>query len=123
MAKYFGTGVPLSTGFDLSSKRPLDSRQCVESIEARDSMADIQKYQGMIVFVESTKLTYQLIDNEWVVFGTNIDTVLENLHKVATTGNYYDLENVPNTQIVASSSEPSEEEKVMLWLDITEVTE
>ena len=124
MAKYFGSGVPLSAGFDLSCSRPLDSRLIVSTMDELNNMPDVQKYLGMIVFVESTLVTYQLIgDNNWRVFGTNADSIIENLHKVATTGDYNDLENIPNTQIVASESEPAEEDKVLLWIDLEEDNE
>lgn len=117
MAKYFGAGIPLSAGFDLSSARPLDSRLVVSDIDERDNMPAVQKYQGMIVFVESTKTTFQLIDDVWKPFGTNTDSVIENLHEVATTGDYNDLNNIPDTKMVASDIEPNSDEHVQIWLD------
>ena len=119
MAKYFGSGVPLSAGFDLSCSRPLDSRLIVDDMDELNNMPKVQRYLGMIVFVESTLTTYQLIgEDNWRVFGVNADMVLDNLHKVATTGDYNDLENLPNTQIIASESEPAEDEKVLIWVDL-----
>lgn len=120
MAKYFGAGIPLSAGFDLAGSKPLDSRLVVADITERDEMPAVQKYQGMIVFVESTLLTYQLINDEWIPFGTNSDSVIENLHAVATSGDYNDLENLPNTKMVVSDVEPTEE-LVQIWVDTSEV--
>jgi hypothetical protein len=121
MAKYFGAGIPLSAGFDLSSSKPLDSRLVVADITERDNMPAVQRYQGMIVFVESTLTTYQLINDEWVTFGTNSDAVIDNLHAVATSGDYNDLNNLPDTKIVASETEPTEDH-VQIWIDISEPT-
>lgn len=120
MAKYFGSGIPLSAGFDLSGSKPLDSRLVVASITERDEMPAVQRYQGMIVFVESTLTTYQLINDEWVPFGTNSDAVIDNLHAVATSGDYNDLTNLPDTKIIASETEP-EEDHVLLWVDTSEI--
>ncbi len=120
MAKYFGAGIPLSAGFDLSGSKPLDSRLVAADIEERDNMPAVQKYQGMIVFVESTLTTYQLINDEWVPFGTNSDAVIDNLHAVATSGDYNDLINIPDTKIVASATEPTDIDHVQLWIDISE---
>lgn len=119
MAKYFGAGIPLSAGFDLSGSKPLDSRLVVANITERDEMPAVQKYQGMIVFVESTLTTYQLINNEWVTFGTNSDAVIDNLHAVATSGDYNDLTNLPDTKVIVSATEPTESH-VQIWIDTSE---
>lgn len=123
MAKYFGSGIPLSASFDLSGQKPLDARDVVETISERDAMPDMQKYEGMVVYCIETKLSYQLIKNsqtsvlEWVTFGTNSDTVIANLADVATSGSYADLKNVPATGYVVQPSQPEADSKVLIWVE------
>ena len=123
MAKYFGSGIPLSASFDLSGQKPLDARDVVETISERDAMPDMQKYEGMVVYCIETKLSYQLIKNsqtsvlEWVTFGTYSDTVIANLADVATSGSYADLKNVPATGYVVQPSQPEADSKVLIWVE------
>ena len=123
MAKYFGAGIPLSTGFDVSAQRPLDSRLIAATIEERDAIPDIQKYLGMQVFVEENSITYQWLGDEWNTFGTNSDTVIENLATVATSGSYNDLVNKPANKVVMAEDEPTELAEVGVWLDVVDVVE
>lgn len=122
MAKYFGSGIPLSASFDLSGQKPLDARDVVESISERDAMPDMQKYEGMVVYCIETKLSYQLVKNdkdvlEWKTFGTNSDTVIGNLAAVATSGSYTDLKNVPATNYVVQPAQPEADSKVLIWVE------
>lgn len=61
-----GKGIKLSTGFDLNAKSPLDSREWFKTIAERDTLPDINLYEGLKCFVEETKHNYQYIDGEWV---------------------------------------------------------
>lgn len=63
--KYFGAGIKVTAGFDLNSKSPLDNRTVVENKTELDNMLDIQKYNGLIVFVENEGSNYQYINNTW----------------------------------------------------------
>lgn len=123
MAKYFGAGIPLSTGFDVSAQKPLDSRLIAATIEERDAIPDIQKYIGMQVFVEENSITYQLLADGWQTFGTNSDTVIENLATVATSGSYSDLLNKPANKVVMADDEPVDDAEVGVWLDIVDTDE
>ena len=68
----FGKGITVASGFDLGAKAPLDSRLTVKTIEERDAhVAGNRAYEGMLVFVEADKKTYQLINNVWEEFGFN----------------------------------------------------
>ena len=68
----FGKGITLAGGFDLGAKAPLDSRDTVATIEERDAhVAGNRAYEGMLVFVEENKKTYQYVNNAWVEFGFN----------------------------------------------------
>ena len=75
-AKY-GNGISLAAGFDFGSKAPLDSRLTVATIEERDAHVEGNRaYDGMLVFVEANKITYQYIlgedgIGEWKEFGFN----------------------------------------------------
>lgn len=122
MAKYFGSGIPLSASFDLSGQKPLDARDVVETITERDAMPDMQKYEGMVVYCIETKLSYQLVKNgegvlEWTKFGTNSDTVIANLADVATSGSYTDLVNVPATGYSVQKEQPAADSKVLIWVE------
>lgn len=73
----FGKGIILSGGFDLGAKAPLDSRLTVATIEERDAhVTGNRAYDGMLVYVEADKVTYQYIvdaegNGEWKEFGFN----------------------------------------------------
>ncbi len=67
--------IPLSSNFDLSAQLPLDERIIQPDIAARDAIADVQRYEGLEVYVvdadgAGTPKRYQLqngIDNaDWV---------------------------------------------------------
>lgn len=64
-----GRGIKLSTGFDLNAKAPLDNREWFETIEERNSLPDINLYEGLKCFVNSTKKNYQYVNGEWTDFG------------------------------------------------------
>ena len=64
-----GKGIKLSTGFDLNSKAPLDNRTLFATIEERDLLPDINKYNGLICYVESTQKNYIYKNGEWSLFG------------------------------------------------------
>ena len=63
-------GIQLGNGFDLQSKAPLDSRQVVPNYAGLQALIDGNAaYEGMIVYDEETKKTYQAkFVNEVLVF-------------------------------------------------------
>lgn len=62
----FGKGIGLAAGFDLGAQKPLDSRVAVNTIAERDAhVTENRAYEGMIVFVDETKLNYQLVNGVW----------------------------------------------------------
>ena len=68
----FGKGITVASGFDLGAKAPLDSRLTVKTIEERNAhVSGNRAYEGMLVYVEADKKTYQLIDGAWEEFGFN----------------------------------------------------
>lgn len=67
MPTYMGSGIPTSTGFDVSAKRPLDHREVVQSYQDMINIPDIKKYIGMHVYVIDEDVQYKLNKNgEWV---------------------------------------------------------
>ena len=71
-ARAFGGGITVASGFDLGAKAPLDSRIVVATLEERDShVTNNRAYEGMLVYVQADKKTYQLVGTEWEEFGFN----------------------------------------------------
>ena len=55
-----GTNITLGCGFDLNAKAPLDSRQTVPAFAGLQALINYDAaYEGMIVYDEETKKTYQ----------------------------------------------------------------
>lgn len=70
----FGKGITVASGFDLGAKAPLDSRATVKTLAERDAhLTGNRAYEGMLVYVEADKKTYQLVDGRWKVFGFDND--------------------------------------------------
>lgn len=66
MAKFFGNGIKLSSGFDLNAQSPLDNRTVATNMEELEAMPEVQRYNGLMVFVESEAAYYGLISGNWV---------------------------------------------------------
>lgn len=66
MAKFFGNGIKLSSGFDLNAQSPLDNRTVATTLEELEAMPEVQRYNGLMVFVESESAYYGLIAGTWV---------------------------------------------------------
>lgn len=71
-------GIQLGNGFDLQAKAPLDSRQVVPEYAGLQKLIDgAAAYEGMTVYDEETKKTYQaqLVDGalKFVEFGNNVE--------------------------------------------------
>lgn len=85
MAIEFGKGIALAGGFDLGAKAPLDSRLTVATIEERDAhVSGNRAYEGMLVYVEADKITYQYVADadgnlNWKEFGFNETDFLEHV--------------------------------------------
>ena len=70
----FGKGIALAAGFDLGGKSALDSRSTVATIAERNAhVTGNRAYEGMMVYVEEDKKTYQLIDGNWKQFGFDVE--------------------------------------------------
>lgn len=59
-SKYkFGNGISITTGFDVSTQLPLDSRSVVQTQADLESISDSIKYEGLLVFVVDQNKLYQ----------------------------------------------------------------
>lgn len=77
---YFGKGIIVSGGFDLQAKVPLDSRARVPNYAGLGSLVENNAvYEGIMVYVEENKKTYQYIENEWKELGAEITEFSERL--------------------------------------------
>lgn len=69
-------GIPLGSNFNMSAAIPLDSRQVVADLTARDAIVAGIRWQGMQVFVVGTQTTYILktgiTNSDWVIFGGEV---------------------------------------------------
>lgn len=84
---YFGQGITLAAGFDLGAKKALDSRSTVKTIEERDAhVTGNRAYEGMLVYVEADKITYQYTGTEWREFGFNSSDFEAGIVNDLTTG-------------------------------------
>ena len=62
----FGKGIPLASGFDLGAKKPLDSRDVVDTIAERDAhVTENRAYEGMTVYVKEDKKVYRYDGQKW----------------------------------------------------------
>ena len=65
----FGKGITVTSGFDLGAKAPLDSRLIAETLdELQEHIDNNRAYEGMMVYVKETQLTYQYLGERWMVF-------------------------------------------------------
>lgn len=92
--EFYGKSIPITSGFDLGAKSPLDTRSIVNTIEERNAhVTGNRVYEGMKVYVLAEKKEYRYNGNDWEeVRGT--------------------------TEVSQGETEPTEE-NVLLWIDTT----
>lgn len=88
---HYGKGIPVTSGFDLGAKSPLDSRMVVANFEELQLHIDGNRaYEGMLVYVNSEKKLYVYNGTDWEELTTNVDAdnpifdVVDNLESTAT---------------------------------------
>lgn len=88
---HYGKGIPVTSGFDLGAKSPLDSRTVVDNFEELQLHVDGNRaYEGMLVYVNSEKKLYVYNGTDWEELTTNVDAdnpifdVVDNLESTAT---------------------------------------
>ena len=63
----FGKGIPLSVGFNLGAKHPIDSRTVVDSIVDRDLLVTKNlAYEGLTVYVKDIQKEFRYNGTEWI---------------------------------------------------------
>ena len=88
----FGKGIPLVSGFDLGSKKPLDSRIAVQNIQERDAhVANNRAYEGLRVYVIDEGCEYLWNGNEWLLIPSKkyVDDAIANIEITGGGGNHY----------------------------------
>ena len=91
MATPFGKGITVVSGFDLGAKAPVDSRYVVATLAERDEhVTKNRAYEGMLCYVEATKIIYRYNGTGWDEFGVTTATTITATGDVndatATTG-------------------------------------
>ena len=100
MATTFDKGINIVTGFSLGAKAPLDTRYAVATIADRDAhVSNGRAYEGMLVYVEATKIIYRYNGTSWDPFGTTEAT------EVTVDGN--DTGDIVNTSFTVGSGPTS----------------
>lgn len=87
----FGKGITVVSGFDLGAKAPVDSRYVCATLAERDAhVTNNRAYEGMLCYVEATKIMYRYNGAGWDEFGvttaTNISVTGDVVNTTVTTG-------------------------------------
>ena len=67
MANKFGKGIPLTTGFDLGSTGPLDSRTVVDNLDDINNYNPDLLYPGLLIYVIEENQNYQYNGVAWQI--------------------------------------------------------
>ena len=125
-----GKGIKLSTGFDLNSQSPLDNRTIFETIEERDSLPNINLYEGLECFIKNTKQKYVYINGQWnpieiwddVIVTKDIDNnrnVISFYSKGVLKNTIYidGLGGSDAVNQIEQGENPPTDENILLWID------
>ena len=106
-----GKGIQLSTGFDVNTAQPLDSRELVNSIEERDALINV--YNGLRCYVNGVG-AFIYIDGVWSKSDSKVsedDGTIQNIvNEVAELGIKID-------NVIEYSNIVPQEEETLLWVD------
>lgn len=74
-------GIQLTTNFDVNTGLPLDSREVVADLTARDAISDLVRYEGLEVYVTAEAKSFKLVggitNDDWQSLDVRVD-ILEN---------------------------------------------
>jgi hypothetical protein len=77
-------GIHVGTSFNIRAAQPVDVRTVVDSISARDAIPSGLRYNGLMCFVQSESVQYQLqngIENtDWQRMGSGGAGTIEDMH-------------------------------------------
>lgn len=124
MSKIHPGAISTTGGFQFTSDAPLDDRLLVESYE---DLAELTKYDGMIVFVKNDTKYYSYINNAWEVLSTAGGEVDETLSISGASadslvvGNklkeiYQRIDNLQNTESGLDSTDDGQGNVTMQFL-------
>lgn len=72
--KYFGTNIPIFSGFDINAQRPLDPRTVVSTYNDLKTIPNIQLYNGLEVYIEDEEDFYFYNGSIWKQRQSNTST-------------------------------------------------
>lgn len=79
-SNYFKRGIKINTGFSLPVQSPLDARTVVENITELNSMPDVWKYPGLLVYVKDEDRYYKYNGIEFKIYINNTTNGLDIYH-------------------------------------------
>lgn len=125
-----GKGIKLSTGFDLNSQSPLDNRTIFETIEERDSLPNINLYEGLECFIKNTKQKYVYTDGQWNLIETWDDVIVtKDIDNNRNVISFYSKGVLKKTiyidglggsdavNQIEQGDNPPTDENILLWID------
>ena len=69
MANSFGKGIAMNCGFDMGSQELVDNRCRFDTLAERNSLEDIKRAVGLLVFVKETASVYVWTGQKWLTIG------------------------------------------------------
>ncbi len=86
----FGKGIPLTSGFDLGAKLPLDTRVVVETYSDLDEHVNKGRaFIGLVAYVKDRDENYQYTEGGWTLFGRGSvsTTIVDTYESIASLKN------------------------------------
>lgn len=113
-----GRGIKLSTGFDLNSQSPLDNRTIFETIEERDTLPNINLYEGLECFIKDTKQKCVYINGQWsfIEIWDNVIVTKDDINGTSTLSFY--ANGVLKKEVEIDSSSITADD-IQFWDDAT----
>ena len=113
-----GKGIQLSTGFDVNTAQPLDSRELVNSIEERDALINV--YNGLRCYVNGVG-AFIYIDGIWSESDSKVseddETIQNIINEVAELSSDVVELDIKIDNVIEYSDIAPQEEETLLWVD------
>lgn len=113
-----GKGIQLSTGFDVNTAQPLDSRELVNSIEERDALINV--YNGLRCYVNGVG-AFIYIDGVWSESDSKVseddETIQNIINEVAELSSDVVELDIKIDNVIEYSDIAPQEEETLLWVD------
>lgn len=112
-----GKGIQLSTGFDVNTAQPLDSRELVNSIEERDALINV--YNGLRCYVNGVG-AFVYIDGIWTESDSKVSeddkTIQGIINEIAEINDDFSKLDAKIDNII-EYSDIAPQEETLLWID------